>query len=115
MFFVHPIALFTFTFILLNVHNKFQNVSGYLYWDLSSIHFLQTPPNKKTKLDNDNKDQLTPEQQQRIDANCLVAKIKRTNKITPALHGNIGPSWFQALENEFSKPYFVKVELYITL
>jgi hypothetical protein len=47
--------------------------------------------------------------------NYLQAKIKLISKRYPALHVNIGDSWFEALSPEFGKPYFVKVLLVVTL
>ena len=50
---------------------------------------------------------LSPDQKKRMLANKLAAKIKvNTRKFPFALHDNIGPSWFAALEAEFGKPYF---------
>ena len=50
---------------------------------------------------------LSPDQKKRMMANKALAKIKVTSRKLPfALHENIGPSWFAALEAEFAKPYF---------
>ena len=50
---------------------------------------------------------LSPDQKKRMMANKALAKIKVTSRKLPfALHENIGPSWFTALEAEFAKPYF---------
>lgn len=53
------------------------------------------------------KDKTTVQQQ--IEANKLNAELKLTCKTCPALHQNIGLTWFKALKNEFGKPYFKKV------
>lgn len=45
----------------------------------------------------------------RIELNRLAAQLKLVSKSFPALHPNMGLSWFQALKNEFDKPYFKKV------
>ncbi|XP_021919941.1 uracil-DNA glycosylase-like isoform X2 [Zootermopsis nevadensis] len=41
------------------------------------------------------------------------AKIKLTSKRFPALHTNIGETWFQALSPEFGKPYFAKLSQFL--
>lgn len=46
---------------------------------------------------------LSPEQK-----SCM-AEIRLQSKKTPALHENIGESWYQALKKEFTKPYFLKL------
>lgn len=46
---------------------------------------------------------------QQIEANKLNAELKLACKTYPALHHNIGLTWFKALKNEFGKPYFKKV------
>lgn len=47
--------------------------------------------------------------QQQIEMNKLNAELKLASKSYPALHNNIGLTWFKALKNEFGKPYFKKV------
>jgi len=71
---------------------------------------------KKAKVDaiNENKD-ITPREKNDISkqspffTNYIHAKIKLVSKRYPALHPNIGESWFEALSPEFGKPYFTKV------
>jgi hypothetical protein len=70
---------------------------------------------KEAKLDtiNENKD-TTPREnkvsrQSPFFSNYIQAKIKLVSKRYPALHPNIGESWFEALSSEFGKPYFTKV------
>ncbi|KAI1293872.1 Uracil-DNA glycosylase [Halotydeus destructor] len=41
------------------------------------------------------------------------ANIKDLSAKLSALHENIGPSWFKALEKEFEKPYFHKLSSFI--
>ena len=48
-------------------------------------------------------------------ANQLMARIKLQNKKTCALHHSIGESWFQALEAEFKKTYFIKASCSFSL
>lgn len=71
---------------------------------------------KKAKLDtiNENKDITRREKndvskQSPFFSNYIQAKIKLVSKRYPALHPNIGESWFEALSSEFGKPYFTKV------
>lgn len=45
--------------------------------------------------------------------NAVIAKIKLTSKKYPALHHNIGVSWFKALESEFKSPYFEKLSEFL--
>jgi hypothetical protein len=71
---------------------------------------------KKAKLDtsNENKD-TTPREKNDVSSRApyfskyIQAKIKLVSKRYPALHANIGESWFEALSSEFGKPYFMKV------
>jgi hypothetical protein len=78
-------------------------------------------PNKKAKSDGVHEKDLTSKEQN-TDTNrkspffnkYLQAKIKLVSKRYPALHANIGDSWFEALSPEFGKPYFMKV-LVVTL
>jgi hypothetical protein len=75
--------------------------------------------NKKIKQDTIyGKDLTTPKERSSENnrespffSNYLQAKIKLISKRYPALHANIGESWFQALSSEFGKPYFKKVVL----
>ena len=46
-------------------------------------------------------------------SNFIQAKIKLVSKRYPALHANIGETWFDALSAEFGKPYFNKVKHYM--
>lgn len=78
-------------------------------------------PNKKPKSDWVHEKDFTSKEQS-TDTNqkspffdkYLQAKIKLVSKRYPALHVNIGESWFEALSPEFGKPYFTKV-LVVTL
>ncbi|KAG0724137.1 Uracil-DNA glycosylase [Chionoecetes opilio] len=56
---------------------------------------------------------LTPEQKSRMQDNKLKAEIKLQSKKTPALHGSIGHSWYQALKAEFQQPYFEKLSSFL--
>jgi hypothetical protein len=73
-------------------------------------------PNKKPVSDWIHEKDLTPKEKNIEPSrkspyfnNYLQAKIKLISKRCPALHVNIGASWFEALSQEFGKPYFVKV------
>ena len=75
---------------------------------------------KKVKVDtiNENKE-ITPREKNDVSrqspffSNYIQAKIKLVAKRYPALHPNIGESWFEALSSEFGKPYFTKVTYFI--
>jgi hypothetical protein len=75
---------------------------------------------KKAKVDtiNDKKD-TTPSDKSNISrqspffSNYIQAKIKLVAKRLPALHSNIGETWFEALSPEFGKPYFSKVTHFV--
>ena len=82
----------------------------------------ETPEKKRKQVDEehestpDNNSCLSPEQKKRMLSSKIVAKIKVTSKSFPfALHSNIGPTWFSALENEFSKPYFQKLNEFLEM
>ena len=47
--------------------------------------------------------------QAKMEENKLEAKMKLTTKNTHGVVVNMGPTWFKALEPEFTKPYFLKV------
>jgi hypothetical protein len=72
---------------------------------------------KKAKLDTI-KD-ITPSDKRDVSmqspffSNYIQAKIKLVAKRYPALHPNIGESWFEALSPEFGKPYFSKVTRFV--
>jgi hypothetical protein len=53
---------------------------------------------------------LSPDQRLQIEQNRLSAKMIKASRESHGLLTNIGPSWFKALEAEFSKPYFIKVK-----
>lgn len=48
-----------------------------------------------------------------IERKRLAAKIKLQAKKTPVLSANIGLSWYKALEPEFSKEYFLKLNDFV--
>ena len=53
---------------------------------------------------------LSPDQKKRMLTNKALARIKVASRRLPfVLHENIGASWFAALEPEFQKPYFQKL------
>nr|XP_053634004.1 uracil-DNA glycosylase-like isoform X1 [Cherax quadricarinatus] len=76
----------------------------------SSCDLARTPPKCP---DQDTQLSLTPEQRQRMNQNKLKAEIKRQSRTTPALHENIGTSWFLALKSQFSMPYFEKLSKFL--
>ncbi len=59
---------------------------------------------------------LSPDQKNRMLSNKLTAQIKVASKKMPfVLNENIGPSWFSALQTEFEKPYFAKLNTFLEL
>ncbi|KAH9499176.1 hypothetical protein Btru_004348 [Bulinus truncatus] len=64
-------------------------------------------PSKKAKLDLEEK--LTDDDKGKVEQNKTNAKIVLTGKKTDGLVVNIGSSWYNALESEFSKEYFTKL------
>lgn len=63
--------------------------------------------------DHSNFDPVPLDQKQSIEDKKLLAKIRLQSKKTPALSANIGPSWFKALESEFTKEYFQKLSNFL--
>lgn len=43
----------------------------------------------------------------------VVQIVERCRQFEGALHTNIGPSWFQALESEFEQPYFATLSQFL--
>merc|ERR1739848_314601 len=65
---------------------------------------------KKRKINEEEASCLSPEQKKRMLGNKMSAMIKVTSRRLPhVLHENIGTSWFPALQPEFEKPYFEKL------
>lgn len=57
---------------------------------------------------------LSPDQKKRMLTNKSLALIKVKSRNLPfALHENIGLSWFNALKDEFDKPYFLKLNNFL--
>ena len=57
---------------------------------------------------------LSPDQKKRMLTNKSLALIKVKSRTLPfALHENIGLSWFNALKDEFDKPYFLKLNNFL--
>ena len=75
----------------------------------SSSNNSETPPNKIVKTDTttNNSTPLSPEQKRRIEENKLKAKAKLLEKTMSSF--DMGITWKKALESEFSKEYFFKV------
>ena len=75
----------------------------------SSNNNSETPPNKIVKTDTttNNSTPLSPEQKRRIEENKLKAKAKLLEKTMSSF--DMGITWKKALESEFSKEYFFKV------
>lgn len=54
---------------------------------------------------------LSPEQKQRMEENRICAKTKLLKSKTHGICTNVGLSWMKALEPEFTKQYFIQVQL----
>lgn len=54
-------------------------------------------------------DALSPEQKSRMEENKNRAKMIKLSKELRIIPPSIGSSWFSALEEEFRKPYFTKL------
>jgi hypothetical protein len=68
---------------------------------------------KKRQREEESTILLSPEQRERMAANQLSARITRLARQLPLISQTIGPTWFQALEAEFRKPYFLKLSAHI--
>ena len=56
----------------------------------------------------------SPEAKKKAMDNRRCAKIKlRSKELDGALHPTIGPSWFEALQAEFDKPYFAQLNQFL--
>lgn len=53
---------------------------------------------------------LSPEQKDRVNGNKAAALAKLREKQTNGLLTKVGDSWYKALQEEFTKPYFVEVK-----
>jgi hypothetical protein len=75
------------------------------------LHDNETIDTASSSSEEDNSLSISGGQQKdRKSANRTSSQIEiHIRKLTGALHSTIGPSWFAALENEFSKPYFVQL------
>ncbi|KAL3864642.1 hypothetical protein ACJMK2_006307 [Sinanodonta woodiana] len=67
----------------------------------------------KTASTEDSPVSLSPEQQKRMEKNKLQALAKLHEKKLNGLLVGFGPSWFKALEPEFSKPYFIELSKFV--
>ncbi|XP_061194151.1 uracil-DNA glycosylase-like [Saccostrea echinata] len=56
---------------------------------------------------------LSPEQKDRIEQNKLAARARLASKTSNGLLVDVGPSWFRALESEFSKEYFTNLSKFV--
>ena len=72
------------------------------------------PPNKKSRTEGEGDSALSPDQRQRMTQNAVKGKLLRLSKMFPsALDGDIGVSWFSALEAEFGKPFFADLNKFL--
>ena len=75
----------------------------------SSSNNNETPPSKisKPSTTTNNTTPLSPEQRRRMEENKMKAKEKLLEKTMSSF--DMGATWKKALESEFSKEYFIKV------
>lgn len=73
--------------------------------ELDCNHEKEDPTSKEKSTETNRKS--------RFFNNHVQAKIKLVSKRYPALHVNIGASWFEALSPEFGKPYFGKLSQFL--
>ncbi|XP_054258790.1 uracil-DNA glycosylase-like isoform X2 [Macrosteles quadrilineatus] len=69
----------------------------------------ESKPSEEKKLET----VVSEEMALRIANNKLSAELKLMSKTHPALHSNVGLTWFEALKDEFSKPYFKKLSKFL--
>ncbi|PSN50218.1 Uracil-DNA glycosylase [Blattella germanica] len=107
-----------------NILNFFKPLS--VKRPLSTVINDLDPPTKKIKDENNGKETDAPSPVNLSSSTAggtnknspyfqkyLQAKIKLISRRYPALHPNIGETWFDALAPEFGKPYFLKIYFYI--
>ncbi|KAK0070039.1 uracil-DNA glycosylase [Biomphalaria pfeifferi] len=70
-------------------------------------------PSKKYKVEQELGQELSDDLKEKVAQNKIHAKIKLLGSKTNGLVVNIGPSWYTALESEFSKEYFIKLSQFI--
>ncbi|VDI37191.1 uracil-DNA glycosylase [Mytilus galloprovincialis] len=56
---------------------------------------------------------LSPEQKDRVNGNKAAALAKLREKQTNGLLTKVGDSWYKALQEEFTKPYFVELSKFV--
>ncbi|XP_068217448.1 uracil-DNA glycosylase-like [Palaemon carinicauda] len=101
------------------------SISSHLSQDDANAKKLKSTGGKENVADSIDKDVvssspdvklpegMSPDQKKRMSGNKLKAEIKLQSKRTPALDSNIGPSWYAALKQEFSKPYFEELSKFL--
>ncbi|XP_064630237.1 uracil-DNA glycosylase-like isoform X2 [Lineus longissimus] len=70
---------------------------------------IQSPKASGSSDEDQENAPLSPDQRLKIEQNRLSAKMIKASRASHGLLTNIGPSWFKALEPEFSKPYFLRL------
>lgn len=86
--------------------------------DITSFFSPKPKEVQKRKIEENSEEKseacFSPDQKKRMMANKLSAQIKVASKKLPfVMHENIGPSWFSALQKEFDKPYFEKLNSFL--
>ncbi|CAD5113127.1 DgyrCDS2317 [Dimorphilus gyrociliatus] len=75
---------------------------------IETTDLKKTPISAQKLLNN-----LTPEQHEKMNANKLRAQMRKIEIETDGMVTNFGHSWFRALQNEFTKPYFQSLAKFV--
>lgn len=82
--------------------------------EMNAINILPAKRKREGEVEESN-DQvlLSPDQKNRIERNKLKAQLIRMSREMDIIQPNIGPSWFEALREEFGKPYFGQLDTFL--
>ncbi|KAG1681804.1 Uracil-DNA glycosylase [Nymphon striatum] len=82
--------------------------------DTDKVKIMSPPKRHKLCPENENEcSELSKDDAKRIEQNKLSAQIKLQHKKTPLLPTDIGVTWYSALEKEFKKDYFQKLNSFV--
>jgi len=80
--------------------------------DENEMNSLNSPSPKRQRMSSG--DLASPEQKVRAENNKVRAELLKLSKELAVCHDGIGPTWFKALQPEFSKPYFRQLSEFVT-
>lgn len=77
--------------------------------------FFKPLTTKKRSAEGDEKEADTKKLKTDVgcDDSSISDVIAKQARVTPALSANMGPSWFKALQSEFTKEYFKKLSAFL--